>query len=200
MMNQLKRTLFPALLMLVLTACGGQMSGSNMANHSATTMPGMGGTAVGQGAMKMSNAPFDAMFIDSMLQHHRGAVAMAQRALQEGQHEELKQLAQGIIASQTQEIDQMIAWRKQWYPNLSPTGGMNMTMGDMQVSKESSQPFDQRFLTAMTNHHQGAISMAKEAQSKATHPELKRLATNIVKAQESEVGQMQRWQRSWYGG
>ena len=57
-------------------------------------------------------------------------------------------------------------------------------------SGDTSQPFDQRFITAMIAHHNGAIEMAREAQTKAEHPEIKQLAEAIIKAQEAEVAQL----------
>lgn len=54
--------------------------------------------------------------------------------------------------------------------------------------------------TAMVAHHQGAIAMAKEAQTKAEHAEIKQLATTTVKAQEGEVTQMTAWSKQWFGG
>ena len=41
------------------------------------------------------------------------------------------------------------------------------------------------------------IDMAKAAQTKAEHLELKTLAANIIKAQETERAQMKTWQETW---
>jgi uncharacterized protein (DUF305 family) len=51
----------------------------------------------------------------------------------------------------------------------------------------------------MMSHHTGAIAMAREAQTKAEHPEIKQLAAEIIKAQEAEVQQLQEWQQAWFG-
>lgn len=51
----------------------------------------------------------------------------------------------------------------------------------------------------MIPHHEGAIAMAKDAQQKAEHLEIKILAAAIVKAQEGEIAQMQQWQKEWFG-
>ena len=75
-------------------------------------------------------------------------------------------MAEGVIAAQSKEIADMQGWRATWFADLPNTGGMKsdmgeMAMGDMQISSDESTPFDQRFLTAMISHHQGAIDMAK---------------------------------------
>ncbi len=58
---------------------------------------------------------FDLRFMNAMIPHHEGAVAMAQEALEKSDRPEVKELAQSIIDSQQQEIDQMVQWRKDWY-------------------------------------------------------------------------------------
>jgi uncharacterized protein (DUF305 family) len=50
-----------------------------------------------------------------MIPHHEGALPMAKEALEKSDRPEMKQLAQDIISSQQQEIDQMKQWRKSWY-------------------------------------------------------------------------------------
>src|SRR5262245_33248452 len=44
-----------------------------------------------------------------------------------------------------------------------------------------------------------AVEMAKMAQEKATHPELKAAADNIVTTQTAEINRMQAWLKAWYG-
>ncbi len=58
--------------------------------------------------------------------------------------------------------------------------------------------FDLRFLDGMTPHHQGAITMATAALQNSQRPEIKKLATEILKAQEAEISQMQAWRQDWY--
>jgi uncharacterized protein (DUF305 family) len=56
--------------------------------------------------------------------------------------------------------------------------------------------FDNHFLKMMIAHHDGAITMAKEAQQKSERPEIKKLAGQIMRAQQTEIGQMKKWQDS----
>lgn len=44
--------------------------------------------------------PFDAQFIDSMIEHHQGAVVMAEQALDQAEHAQLRTLAEAITAAQ----------------------------------------------------------------------------------------------------
>lgn len=73
-------------------------------------------------------------------------------------------------------------------PNLSPMGmGMNQ------------QQVDQHFIQMMIPHHEGAVDMANLALSKATHPELKKLAQGIKTSQAQEIQEMKDWYKKWYG-
>ncbi len=148
--------------------------------------------------MMDATQPFDAQFIDSMIEHHQGAVTMAQAALAESERAEIIALANAIIAAQEGEIAQMLAWRAAWHPDLPATTGMGMAMGDMSIAEDASQPFDQRFLTAMISHHQGAIDMARMAQEMSDRPEIDDLAAAIIVAQEAEIAQMQGWLAEWF--
>lgn len=196
------------LLALTLAACrtptatgsGNASEAAAMASgarsSAATLLPTASATS-GMNHSKMgspaTDAPYDARFIDSMIEHHQGAITMAQQALDESERAEIRALAQAIVNSQRAEIEQMQQWRATWYAELGPTGGLKIHMGAMEVSGDTSMPFDERFLTAMISHHQGAVEMAHDAQQNAEHPEIKRLAGTIIRTQEREIRQMQLW-------
>lgn len=143
-------------------------------------------------------APYDARFIDSMIVHHEGAVAMATDALKQAERPEIKQLAEAIIKAQEVEIKQMQDWRTAWYPDLPDTGGTGMSMGMMEVAAGDG-PYDLRFIDAMIPHHQGAIDMAEDLTMNTQRPELRKLADDIIKAQTAEIEQMRAWRAAWSG-
>jgi uncharacterized protein (DUF305 family) len=64
-----------------------------------------------------ADANFDLRFLDAMIPHHEGALVMAKDALNKSKRPEMKQLAENILTSQQQEIEQMKQWRKDWYEN-----------------------------------------------------------------------------------
>ncbi len=86
---------------------GSMMNGSSDIQTSMESM-----TAGLQG--KTGDA-FDKEFLAEMIVHHQGAVAMAQLALQNASHTEIKQLASQIILAQDKEISEMQSWEKAWY-------------------------------------------------------------------------------------
>jgi len=75
---------------------------------------GMPGMATSFDALK--TAPdFDRAFIEQMIPHHRMGVMMASHAQWHTQHLELRQLEAAMVRGQSQEIEQMAQWYRQWY-------------------------------------------------------------------------------------
>lgn len=67
-------------------------------------------------------------------------------------------------------------------------------MGQMQASDSN---YDINWLKQMIVHHEMALKMSKQALAKATHQELKDLASAIIKAQSAEITKMQAWVDEW---
>lgn len=57
---------------------------------------------------------FDIAFIDAMIPHHRGAIAMAETLAATTVRPEMQTLANQIITSQAREIAMMESWRAEW--------------------------------------------------------------------------------------
>ena len=60
-------------------------------------------------------AELDLMFLEMMIQHHRGAIEMAEQEIENGKAPEAKELARNIIDAQTAEIEEMdalLAWAR----------------------------------------------------------------------------------------
>ncbi len=66
-----------------------------------------------------------------------------------------------------------------------------MTPEDMAILSAAMGPaFDKQFLTLMIQHHQSAVSMAKDELSKGQNTAAKKLAQSIVTSQSKEIGSM----------
>ncbi len=57
---------------------------------------------------------------------------------------------------------------------------------------------EQTFLEQMVPHHESAVEMATMALEKSTRPQVRRLAQEIIDAQEGEIAQMREWHQQWY--
>ncbi|OGC88124.1 hypothetical protein A2419_01485 [Candidatus Adlerbacteria bacterium RIFOXYC1_FULL_48_26] len=153
----------------------------------------------------------DKHFIEQMIPHHEGAIAMANLALQKAKHPEIKTLATAIIAAQTKEIQSMNGWYQDWFGTSVPKvstgmmGGGTMSSSGMHFSGqedmtalENASDFDKAFIEEMIPHHQLAIMMANMLQSGTNRPEMQQLAKNIISSQSKEIQQMQAWYVQWY--
>jgi uncharacterized protein (DUF305 family) len=71
-----------------------------------------------------SARPFDRAFIDMMIPHHAGAIRMARVETEEGENDELVELAHRIIEAQSREIRAMNEHRTEEFGAPSPAGGV----------------------------------------------------------------------------
>ena len=89
------------------TGVSAGMNDSGMTGMNGPTMPGMMTDAQMNELRNASGAAFDTMFLQMMIEHHRGAVTDAQREVDNGSNPEATQLATKIVADQTAEIGRM---------------------------------------------------------------------------------------------
>ncbi|TQN44077.1 uncharacterized protein (DUF305 family) [Blastococcus colisei] len=68
---------------------------------------GMDHGSEGMGDMPAAGPDFDVMWLQSMIEHHDGAVVMAQIEIDDGANEEAIDLARRIVETQNDEIDEM---------------------------------------------------------------------------------------------
>ena len=144
---------------------------------------------------KRPEGDFDLRFIDNMTAHHQSAIDMARADGAKLAHPETQELARQIISDQAKEINQMKAWRDQWY-KAAPSAQSNKVPGMDMHSQKGGDP-DIGFIEMMIPHHQGAIEMAKEALQKAKRQEIKQLAQNIINSQQAEIQKMNEWKAAW---
>ncbi len=119
---------------------------------------------------------------------------------------ELRELAEDIQESQSEQIDQMQAFREEWYSDDEQTSGMpagmmdqmmgdgmmDQMMGGSMQDMMGGDETDAMFLRMMIPHHQMAVDMAEEAlDGNAEHPELEELAQMIRDEQSAEIKLMQ---------
>jgi uncharacterized protein (DUF305 family) len=143
------------------------------------------------------NRPFDLQFIDQMIMHHQGALMSSEHMIADSERPGLRELAQNIQESQSEQIEQMQEWREEWYPDTAQTFGMmnpaqmDEMMGGSMQDMMGADAADAMFLRMMIPHHQMAVDMSEEALEQAEHLELKELAQKIIDEQSAEIELMQ---------
>lgn len=78
-----------------------------------------------------------------------------------------------------------------------PASDMSMSQMTGSLQAKQGDDFDQAFISAMIEHHQGAVDMAKLSASNAKHDDIKQLSLGVIAAQEKEIDQMKQWQIDW---
>jgi uncharacterized protein (DUF305 family) len=159
----------------------------------------------------------DVAFATNMIPHHQQAVEMAALVPDRSTNPAVIKLATDISAAQGPEIETMKVFLVQWKegsdtnPETPVTpenpdspdshgghGGMDaMAMQGMidaaaiaKLASLKGAEFDQLWLQSMISHHEGAIEMANAEIAGGTNVDAKKLAQQIVAAQQGEISQM----------
>jgi len=142
-------------------------------------MAGMDHDQMGHGSMGMGSGGMakrmvtkngeysNEAFIDAMVPHHQGAIAMTRVAFKSAEHGEIKELSRNIVSTQQSEIEELKSITKEefgtsnvWMEMSSEQmRGMGVMMDPQRLADRD--PFDQAFIDAMIPYHRSAIEMAE---------------------------------------
>ena len=142
----------------------------------------------------------DVDFAMMMKAHHQGAVDMAKEELRSGTDDQVKSIAQKIVADQEKEIDELESFveshkspQKNYDPMDKEAGfgkvmDKNMTMM-MDMPKAEGEYTDQKFIKMMLPHHQSAVFMAEGFIPSGKDPVLLAMAKKMIAEQNKEIEQ-----------
>jgi len=216
-------TLFTAATMFFLTSCGNSTENAttNTDTSSATTTAAIEPATStqdtaqsGNGLMKSMNdmmdkmhsmqmtGDFDVDFTNMMVEHHQGALDMAEIEASQGKNETMKSKAQEILTKQKKEQQEL----KDFVQSYKPSG-MKHGKGDIQKSMskmmekmksmQMSGDVDKDFATMMASHHQDGIDMAKMELKNGMSDKLKKMAQKSIDDQQKDIKEFQTWLSSY---
>ncbi|MFD3545403.1 DUF305 domain-containing protein [Streptomyces sp. NPDC058655] len=140
----------------------------------------------------------DRTYVRHMVEHHRQALTMSSLAPDRASAEGVKRLADRITVAQKPEIAVMEKWLARYPAPAGAPGdhdhGAMPGMATEQQLKELGDArgadFDRLFLTLMTAHHQGALTMAGTALAGGNNVAVEEMATELVATQTAEIHRM----------
>jgi uncharacterized protein (DUF305 family) len=139
----------------------------------------------------------DIAFAQMMIPHHEQAVVMSGFALTNTDNPQVLALAQEIMDAQGPEIEQMNLILERFGADMGGHGGHTMagmmTDQELEALQVAQGPeFDNLFLMAMIEHHEGAIEMANDVLTAGSDPEIRALSEAIIAGQQNEISVMQK--------
>ncbi|MEV6349028.1 DUF305 domain-containing protein [Actinoplanes sp. NPDC051851] len=139
----------------------------------------------------------DVTYAQMMIAHHRQAVQMAKLAPERAGSAQLRSLAERIVAGQGPEIAVLQAWlSERGQPENDPDHdhsgmpGMQSAAALAELTSARGADFDHRFVTMMTEHHEGAQQMAADLLRGGSDERLNELANETAVEQMSEIHRM----------
>ncbi|ORA54706.1 DUF305 domain-containing protein [Mycolicibacterium chubuense] len=186
-----------AALVLSLSGCTDSSSSTEDAGASPTHDHGSMSQTADPAA---AHNDADVSFASGMVPHHEQAIVMSDIILaKQGIDPRVVELANQIKAAQGPEIATMQNWLTEWgAPAMNHEGhdmsdmGMGM-MSDQQLEQlRQAQGVDatRQFLTGMIAHHEGAVRMAQTELDTGKAEDAKKLARDIIDAQQREIATM----------
>ncbi|MEU7059147.1 DUF305 domain-containing protein [Streptomyces sp. NPDC046197] len=185
---------------LLLSACGDNKDdGMSGMDHGSGSSSATAAAQAGNTAAAADYNDADVSFSQMMIPHHKQAVEMAELADGRASDPGLKGIAAKIKKAQDPEINTMTSWLQSWgKPTImGDMSGMNMGGGMMsdkdmkELKSMKGTEFDKMFAQMMIQHHEGAITMAKDEQKKGKNADATKMAGGIVTSQSAEVKQLQ---------
>lgn len=136
----------------------------------------------------------DLRYTDNMIAHHLSAIYLLDQALAQTDRQEIKDLANAVIAADREGIKQLYANKQAWYGNSRQIVEFNkVNLGDR------DEKFDLRLLNALLIHHREAIDSAKEISTKSVRSEVLNLADGVNQSLSENSKQLEAWRKEWYG-
>lgn len=170
------------------------------------------GWAVGRSTSDLANNEVDVGFLQDMRIHHEQAVVMSllylevatdgpvvlrdiAREIAMSQSTEIGRMVQMLRmfkAAETNETDQAMTWMGEPTPLLEMPGlATDAEMEDLRRSEGTAA--DSLFATLMIAHHKGGVHMAEHAVDFADNDEVRAMARAMVKAQASEIYELEKY-------
>jgi uncharacterized protein (DUF305 family) len=152
-------------------------------------------TAYEKNIMNLGQADrtFDLRYVNAMIEHHRGAMLLAEQLGKNTEREEMKALSADILKNEPGAIAELYEWKKTWYNDTK-------TVRDPIVANLGSgdEKFDLRFLNAIIAHHERGIMMTEETRTKSSRTEVLNNADAVENFLSNGLEVLKGLRKTWY--
>jgi len=135
----------------------------------------------------------DLRYLNAMIAHHSTAMDLAEQAKNNSNRQEITGLAKEILDNEPAAIEELYAWKKEWYNDKR-----RPVKPDVPDLGSFDEKFDLRFLNALIAHHEEGIKMTKEIRLKSTRLEVLNNADAVEAFLKSSLEMLNQWRTQWY--
>lgn len=141
----------------------------------------------------LADSLVDKRYLNAMIAHHRSAMLLASQAQEKSIRPEIKSLAEKILADEPGAIDELYAFKKEWYRDTKK-------VRDPRVANlgESDEKFDLRFLNALIAHHEAGLKMTADIKSKSSRTAVLNNADAVETFLNTTSVVLKGWRVEWY--
>lgn len=183
----------PLFLILNFYAKGMTQAEHNDGHGSETKTEKTTNVPVQQGIEHRMEIKDDKDFIMGMIPHHQEAVDVSEIIVKRSKNSEVKKTAQEIVNVQKKEIAMLQGWLKDWYGEDYTENSEYKAMMATDYQAFPVEDIDAQYYSEMIAHHEGAIDMAKQIQSKTERTEIKEFTDAVIDTQSKEVDMMKKF-------
>jgi uncharacterized protein (DUF305 family) len=143
----------------------------------------------------------DVMYLQMMVAHHEQGLEMVRLAEKNAKRAEIRTLAQAVDATQSDEVEMMTGWLKQWNapttvdhaPSAHADHGGLPATGPEEIAalkKAKGAKFETTFLNLFVAHQHNAVEMAKLETDQGSNAEAKAFAERVSASRADQIQQM----------
>jgi uncharacterized protein (DUF305 family) len=143
----------------------------------------------------------DVMYLQMMVAHHEQGLEMVRLAGKNAERAEIRTLAQAVDATQSDEVEMMTGWLKQWQapttvdhaPSAHADHGGLPATGPEEIAalkKAKGAEFEKTFLNLFVAHQHNAVEMAHLETKQGSNAEAKAFADRVRASRADQIQQM----------